>query len=75
MDKQTNKSINFQQMVVSYFLSNMNSPHDLCLVGTKNIFFARPKSLSQAALITICICKDHVLSFPRAARPSARFVL
>ena len=56
MDKQTNKSINFQQMVVSYFLSNMNSPHDLCLVGTKNIFFARPKSFRK-----ICTVKWNAL--------------
>ena len=53
MDKQTNKSINFQKMVVSYFLSNMNSHHDLCLVGTKNIFFARPKSSAFRKICTV----------------------
>ena len=31
-------------MVVSYFLSNMNSPHDLCLVGTKKFFAMLSKS-------------------------------
>ena len=50
MDKKSNKLINFQQMVLSYFLSNMNSPHDLCLVGTKNIFFCQAKIITSSSV-------------------------
>ena len=28
-------------MVVSYLLTNMKSPHDLCVVATKNFFFCK----------------------------------
>ena len=47
MDKQSNKLINFQQMAVSYFLSNMNSPHDLCLVGN---FFCQAKIMKSSSV-------------------------
>ena len=50
MDKQTNKLINFQKMVVSFFLYNMNSPHDLCPVVTKNTFFCPAKIIKSSSV-------------------------